>query len=81
MTDDLNNRFTYHRVEEATGDVMGVIRAKGLELAELIDSCVLDGREKSLAITKVEESVFWAIASLARHSEEKTEKEEVVFST
>ncbi len=36
------------------------------QLAKLINIFCPDGREKSLAITKIEEAVMWANASIAR---------------
>lgn len=36
------------------------------ELALLVDELCPEGREKSLAITKIEESVMWANAAIAR---------------
>lgn len=43
------------------------IRTKGKELAYLIDGICPNSREKSLAMTKLEESVMWANASIARN--------------
>ena len=37
------------------------------ELAELIEACCPDSREKSLAHTKVEEAAMWANAAIARN--------------
>jgi predicted DNA-binding helix-hairpin-helix protein len=37
------------------------------ELAELIEACCPDSREKSLAHTKVEEATMWANAAIARN--------------
>lgn len=63
---DLVNRFTYHKADPAKGEVMSLIRSKGLEFANLIDSVAPDGREKSTAVTRIEEAVFWANAGIAR---------------
>lgn len=43
------------------------LRAKARELAELIEVCCPDSREKSLAHTKVEEATMWANAAIARN--------------
>jgi hypothetical protein len=42
------------------------VRAK--ELAEYIDTTAPDGREKSLALTHLDEVVFWTNAAIARRS-------------
>ena len=67
MVDEtIERNFTYHEPE---GDRIGrheEIRAKGREFAELIDGLCLPGREMSLAMTKIEEAVMWANASIAR---------------
>jgi hypothetical protein len=40
-----------------------------LSLARFIDDTLPPGREKSLAITKLEEVMFWANAGLARQQD------------
>lgn len=69
---DIENRFTYHppRSEDvATKYVM--IREAGKSFAELINEMAPDGREKSLAVTKIEEAVMWANAAIARSSSDE----------
>ena len=65
--DELENRFTYHVPKEGQPEKYTNIRKIGLNLAQLIDGTVPDSREKSLAITKVEEAVMWANAGIARN--------------
>lgn len=66
---DLENRFTYHPpVTEGQAALYQSVRDQAHELARWINHEVLDSREKSLAITKLEEAVFWANAAIARHS-------------
>lgn len=68
-TPDLDNRFTFHPVKDpAQAEVYSLVRAKAKEFAEFIDAVAPDSREKALAITHAEESVFWANAAIARHS-------------
>ena len=67
--EDLDNRFTYHTPKEGQAAKYQSIRASAKSLAELINDSCPDSREKSLAITKLEESVMWANASIARHEE------------
>lgn len=63
---DLLNRFTYHTPKAGQPYVYEDLRNRALNFANLINSKCPDGREKSLAITKLEEVVFWANASIAR---------------
>ena len=44
----------------------GEMREQVLQLARYINDVVPDGREKSLAITKLEEVMLWANAAIAR---------------
>jgi hypothetical protein len=64
---DLENRFTYHAPKDGQPLRYEAIRAAGKEFARLIVSECPDGREQSLAVTHIEEAVFWANASIARH--------------
>lgn len=67
QVDDLVNRFTYHRpTQEQAEEVFPAIRNAGLIFATMLSSLCPEGREKSLAITKIEEAVFWANAAIAR---------------
>jgi hypothetical protein len=63
------HNFKYHP-PGAAQETHAAVRAKAKELADLIDQALPEaaGREKALAITKVEESMFWACAGIARHS-------------
>lgn len=64
---DIINNFTYHAPKGDQAKRYEELRTKARELAILIaDSCP-DSREKSLAITKLEETVMWANASIARN--------------
>lgn len=69
---DLENRFTYHAPDEAKVHVFKVFRDYALGFARHIDQNVPEGREKSLAITKLEEVVMWANAGLARAPKDPT---------
>lgn len=64
---NIENNFTYHKPK---GDQLGkyeAIRAQAKEFAILIREVCPDSREKSLAMTKLEEAVMWANASIARN--------------
>lgn len=67
--DDLDNRFTYHPPQPENDQAARYeqIRSAGREFAGLVDDLTDDSREKSLSITHIEEAVFWANASIARH--------------
>jgi len=64
---EIINRFTYHAPKDGQPKKYEEIRAKALELAQLINVLCPSSREKFLAITKLEESSFWANASIARN--------------
>lgn len=64
---DLRRRFTYHPPTAGQPERYERLRAGGLELARLIDGDCPDSREKSLAITHLEQAVMWANAAIARN--------------
>lgn len=72
MDYDLNTRFTYHKPFGNQPERYEEIRKRALEYADYLISTCPDSREFSLAITKLEECVFWANASIARHEEKFT---------
>jgi hypothetical protein len=64
---DINKCFTYHAPKGDQPERYEMLRAKAKELALLIANLCPDSREKSLALTKLEECVFWSNASIARN--------------
>lgn len=64
---DLANRFTYHPPKDGQAERYQILRDHARELAEHIDAECPDSREKSLAITHLEEAVMWANAAIARN--------------
>ena len=64
---DLKYLFTYHSPKDDQPERYSDIRLAALQLAGLIDRHCPDSREKSLAITKLEEVSMWANASIARN--------------
>jgi hypothetical protein len=64
---DLQKNFTYHAPKEGQPEKYVAIRGKAYELANLIQELCPDSRERSLALTKTEEVVMWANASIARN--------------
>ncbi|KIX13793.1 Acb2/Tad1 domain-containing protein [Dethiosulfatarculus sandiegensis] len=63
---ELMNRFTYHAPKEGQPEKYEAMRAEALKLAELVNDSCPESREKSLALTKLDEVVFWANAAIAR---------------
>jgi hypothetical protein len=64
--DEIITRFTYHPPKDHQPRQYEAIRQGGRELAELIDDECPESREKALAMTKLEEAIMWANASIAR---------------
>ncbi len=63
----IDNNFKYHTPKADQPERYVKIREKAKELAELILQEVPESREKSLAFTNLEQSVFWANAGIARN--------------
>lgn len=67
--EELATRFTYHRPEsESQVRRYETLRAEALAFAVLIADFTPTSREQSLALTALEEAVFWANAAIARRS-------------
>ena len=67
MNPQIENNFKYHTPKEGQPEKYTSIREKSKELAYLIEELVPNSREKSLAITKLEEVSMWANAGIARN--------------
>lgn len=65
-TPDLEHRFTYHPPKDGQAEIYQALRAIALNFARTIDQQCPDSREKSLALTHLEQAVMWANASIAR---------------
>lgn len=63
----IENNFTYHAPKEHQVKRYQELRDKAKELAYLIEEYCPESREKSLAMTKLEESIAWANAAIARN--------------
>lgn len=63
---EIEKRFAYHPPKPGQPEKYTAIRAKAKELALLIEDECPESREKSLSMTKLEEAVMWANASIAR---------------
>ena len=67
MKEQIENNFKYHAPKGNQQERYVALRDKAKECALLIDEMCPDSREKSLAITKLEEAIMWANASIARN--------------
>ena len=65
---ELETRFTYHAPKGNQAEIYGTIRSKAHQLAFELQEFCPESRELALAITKIEEAVFWANAAIARRS-------------
>lgn len=63
----IDNNFTYHSPKPGQNERYVNLRAQARQLAIQICYCVPKSRERSLAITKLEEAIFWANAGIARN--------------
>ncbi|NML50553.1 hypothetical protein HHL19_12870 [Streptomyces sp. R302] len=64
---ELAHRFNYHPPRTpAAVRAHESVREQCTQLAGFLDSTLQDGREKALAITNLEQVMFWANAAIAR---------------
>lgn len=72
MNPQIENNFKYHPPkDELTANKHDATRFHCKVLADFFDRCLPNSREKSLAMTKLEEAMMWANAAIARNQEEK----------
>lgn len=64
---NIKNNFTYHPPKENQIERYAEIRARAMIFAEIIEHECPESRERSLAMTKLEECVMWANAAIARN--------------
>jgi hypothetical protein len=64
--DELATRFTYHPPKDDQPERYVRIRGEAMALAITIAETTRESREQSLALTALEEAVFWANAAIAR---------------
>lgn len=67
MDNQIENNFKYHAPSQEQQESYIELRQKGKELAYTIVALCPKSREASLAMTKLEEAIFWANASIARN--------------
>lgn len=66
---EIDVRFTYHPPTETQANVYEELRANARRFANWINALVPESREKSLALTKLEECSMWANAGIARRTD------------
>lgn len=66
MIDKIERAFSHIPTRATDIPKFDELRATTKELAYCIESLVADGREKSLAMTKLEECLLWAITGIVR---------------
>lgn len=68
-SNELAHRFQFHPATSPTrGAEHDAVRTRCGDLAAFLNEVVPEGREKSLAVTKVEEAMMWANAAIARQA-------------
>lgn len=71
MTNEqIENTFSYHKPFGNQPDRYEQLRADAKVLAYSIQNCCPESREKSLAITNLQQAVMWANASIAINEKE-----------
>ena len=66
LLDRIEGDFTYHPPNADQGERYVKMRSTAKQLAHVIVDLVPEGRERSLALTKLEEVVMWSNAGIAR---------------
>ncbi len=63
----MNNNFVYHPPKEGQQERYVSLRDKARELGIHIEENTPPSREQSLAMTHLEDAIFWANAAIARN--------------
>lgn len=64
---ELDKRFTYHAPKDDQPGRYNVLRSNGRRMAESIMEMVPPSRERSVALTQLEDALMWANAGIARN--------------
>lgn len=65
----IDRNYTSYPVGDDQNAKMKMVREGCKFLADILNQACPDGREKSLALTNLEQVMFWANASIARPTE------------
>lgn len=65
---EIEGIFGFHPATPVTGPQHDEVRAKCRELAEFLNRSLPDSREKSLALTKLQETMMFSNAAIAVHT-------------
>jgi len=63
----MGKKFKEHKFDSDQKLASGVVREAADTLDSVYEDWIVDSREKSLAMTKLEESVMWANKAIALH--------------
>lgn len=66
--DEIERRFTYHQPRGNQAEIYQELRERAKSLALFIIEVVPTSREQSLALTHLEEAIFYANAGIARRT-------------
>lgn len=69
-TKEIENNFTYHAPKPGQAVRYDALRAKMKECAITVARLCPTSREQALAITHLEQAMFWANAAVARNEEQ-----------
>ena len=68
LLDRIESDFTYHAPDMGQTAACAKIRAQARDFALTIAGSCPNGRESSLALTKLQEAVFWANQAITHNS-------------
>lgn len=67
LSSEIDNRCSYHPPTPEKVDKHGMVRQSVQGLMEILSDTLPQSREASVALTKLEEVMFWANAAIARN--------------
>lgn len=76
LPEDFRRRFTYHPPKGDQAERYMLIRDTARSFARVVCAETPSGREQSVALTRIEEAVFWANAAIARNEHQVKVSEE-----